>query len=151
MINDKKNSSAKKKSSYSSKIHDFIDKLLDSPSRDGKQSTEKCNTYPKKEESKNEGLLTNSNIKSMKSDSTLFSPEKNELHRERNEIDNFDDSDDNLPSDQSNEIVEKISFEKNFFEECFKSKLKLSDIVKSDYHDILGAKIQMIMKQAMDD
>ena len=154
MFNDKKNLSAKKKSAYSSKIHDFIDKLLDSPTREFKENTDKCNTNPKKEESKTDNFLLqgSSNIKgSLKSDSTLLSLEKN-IKREKSEIDKFDESEDIFPCDQSVEDNEKISFEKSFFEECLlKGKVKLSEIVRKDYKEVLEGRIQKIMKEAMDD
>ena len=68
MFNDKKNKSAKKKSAYSTKISDFIDKLLDSPQRDKKETVEKCNTNPKREESKVDNFMS-----SIETDSTFFS------------------------------------------------------------------------------
>jgi hypothetical protein len=147
---EKKNKSAKKKSAYSSKIHEFINKLLDSPERELKESLDKCNTHPKKEESKLEPFVYN--VKTPNTLSTFISPLKTSSPDdfEFNKVELFEGCIDQPESKPLVGSIEKISLKKCFFKDCFNKKVKLSEVLKKDSQEFMDSKLQKIMKEVME-
>lgn len=148
---EKKNKSDKKKSAYSSKIQEFINKLLESPERELKESIDKCNTHPKKEESKLEPFVYS--IKTANTLSTFLSPFKTSSpdEFEFDKVELFEGCI-NQPDSKPPLVgsIEKISFKKCFFTDCFNKKVKLSEVLKKDSQELMDYKLQKIMKEALE-
>jgi hypothetical protein len=147
---EKKNKSAKKKSAYSSKIQEFINKLLDSPERELKESLDKCNTHPKKEESKLEPFVYNASTPNTLS--TFLSPHitSSPDDCEFNKVQLFEGCIDQPDSKSLVGSIEKISFKKCFFTDCFNKKVKLSEVLNKDSQELMDTKLQKIMKEVME-